>query len=66
MKQLIKLLMAAFVLSLLPAVEMQGQANRVKPRRVIELRLNRNRRRNQRSRHDRQSRLRQVVLLLHR
>ena len=31
MKQLIKLLMAAFVLSLLPVVEMQGQANRVKP-----------------------------------
>lgn len=31
MKQLIRLLMAAFVLSLLPAVEMQAQANRVKP-----------------------------------
>ena len=31
MKQLINLLMAAFVLSLLPVVEMQGQANRVKP-----------------------------------
>ena len=31
MKQLMRLLMAAFVLSLLPVVEMQGQANRVKP-----------------------------------
>ena len=31
MKQLIRLLVAAFVLSLLPAVEMQAQANRVKP-----------------------------------